>query len=246
MKHMKPALAAFCSLTLFAAGALAQPDPSMTEQYVFTLIWSRPDRKATAKAEGERIQGAHMAHIQSMAKQGALVAAGPIVSPNARLRGIFVFRVPLDQAKELANADPTVKEGLIEMESHPWYSYKGIGEPYKAWRAANPEAKDKMVANQLVVLRKGPNWDLGSASEKQAWRKEHLARIEEMRQAGKILVAGPFMDNSDIRGVLVYATTADEAKAHIEEDPFVKSGFMKMEIYSWLTAEGTFPPAPSK
>ncbi|MEO8028167.1 MAG: YciI family protein, partial [Bryobacteraceae bacterium] len=229
-----------------SGSAFAQPDPATMDKYVFTFIWSRADRRATTNEEGNRIQAAHMAHIESMAKDGPLVAAGPIVSKTPRLRGIFIFHSSLEQAKELAAADPTVKEGLLEMESHPWYSYKGIGEQYKTWRAANPDGQVKMATYQLAVLRNGPKFGTASAPDMQKWQMEHLANIAAAHRAGKLVLAGPMLDKSDIRGIGVLTVGADEAKALFANDPFVVNGMMTIDWYSWMAAEGSFPPPPAK
>lgn len=235
-----------CFLTTLAPGAFAQPDPKTMDNYVFTLIWSRADRRTTTKEEGERIQGAHMAHIEVMSKQGALVAAGPIVSANPRLRGIFIFHASMDQAKELANTDPTVKEGLLDMELHPFYSLKGIGEPFKAWRAANPEAAVKMVTYQLGLFRRGPNMAGASPADLKTLQKEHLENVAESIRRGKMVLAGPMTDGGDLMGIGVFATTLEEAKAITEKDALVSRGIMKVEWYSWMAAEGTFPAVAEK
>jgi uncharacterized protein YciI len=244
--HLKKTRTLLAALALFTTGAFAQPDPKTMDNYVFTLIWARPDRPTLSKEENAKIMEGHMAHIGSMAEQGALVAAGPANAPGSRLRGIFVFKAPMAQAKELANADPTVKQGIFEMESHPWYSYKGIGEPYKAEHAADPNAKTKMVTYQLGLFRRGPNMATTKPEDLAAYGKEHLAAIAAQRRLGKILCAGPITDGGDLAGIGVFATTIEEAKAFVEKDAFVSRGIMKVDWYTWYAAEGSFPPTPKQ
>jgi len=239
---MKPMRTLLSALALFTTAAFAQPDPKTMDNYVFTLIWAKPDAKELTKEENQKLMVGHMAHIESMAKEGSLVAAGPANSPGSRLRGIFVFRAPMEKAKELANADPTVKGGVFELDSHTWYSYKGIGEPYKTWRAANPDGKVKMATYQLAIFKKGPRGD-ATPADLQKYAQEHLAGIAEGRKAGKIVCAGPVQDSSKIAGIGVFATSLDEAKAILEKDAFVSRGIMTVEWYSWFAAADTFPPA---
>ena len=243
MKTMRHIITSVCLLATVVPCAFAQFDPKTMDNYVFTLIWSRTDRRTTTKEEGERIQGAHMAHIEAMAKQGSLVAAGPAFAKDSRLRGIFIFHLSMDQAKDFANADPAAKEGLLEMESHPWLAYKGIGEPYKLWRAANPDAQVKMVTYQLALLRRGPNAAGTSRDEMEKLEKQHLDGLERNHRSGKIVAAGPMVDRGDLTGIVVFATSADEAKAILEKDAFVSRGMIKVDWYSWMAADGSFPPA---
>ncbi|HJP92345.1 MAG TPA: YciI family protein [Pyrinomonadaceae bacterium] len=52
--------------------------------------------------------------------------AGPF-GDNGNLRGIFVFKVAsLDEAKELAAADPAIKAGRLAIEIYPWMVPEGI------------------------------------------------------------------------------------------------------------------------
>ncbi len=228
------------SFFLFPTLVPAQPDPKTMDNYVFTLIWSKPDHRTTTKEEGDRMQAAHMAHIESMSKQGDLAAAGPANAPGSRLRGIFVFRTPIEKANELSNADPTVKEGLLEMESHPWYSYKGIGDVYKN----GPDASFKMATFQLALIRKGPNVSSASPEEMKAYAKQHQAGIAENRRLGKMVCAGPILDGGDLVGISVFATSAEEAKAIFDKDPFIAKGIMKIDWYTWYAGDKTFPPLP--
>jgi len=241
MKPMRTLLAALFLIS-FAPGSFAQPDPKTMDNYVFTLIWARTDKRETTKEEDRKIMAAHMAHIGAMAEQGALVAAGPANAPMARLRGIFVFRAPMETAKELANADPTVKEGQFQMEFHPWYSYKGIGETYRAEHAANKDAKTRMVAYQLALLRRTATFAGAKPEDLKTFTREHLEGISANHRAGKIVCAGPITDGGDLAGIGVFATSLDEAKAILDKDAFVSRGLMKVDWYTWYAADGTFPP----
>jgi uncharacterized protein YciI len=58
--------------------------------------------------------------MDGQAKEGKLVAAGPITTQGTR-RGIVVYRVAnLEEAKQRASADPMVKAGRLAVELHPW------------------------------------------------------------------------------------------------------------------------------
>ncbi len=64
-----------------------------------------------------------------------------------------------------------------------------------------------------------------------------MANIRKMAEAGKLLVAGPFTDDGDLRGLFVFRTaTLEEAKAMAEQDPAVKAGRLRLEWHPWFAA----------
>jgi uncharacterized protein YciI len=66
-----------------------------------------------------------MAHINSMARSGKLVIAGPFEN-GGDYAGVFVFKGnSIDEAKALAEADPTVKAGRLVIDIHPWLVPEG-------------------------------------------------------------------------------------------------------------------------
>jgi uncharacterized protein len=62
----------------------------------------------------------------------------------------------------------------------------------------------------------------------------HMANIGKMAEMGKLIVAGPFMGNGDLRGIYIFdVQTLDEAKALTETDPAIKAGVLKMDLKEW-------------
>lgn len=61
-----------------------------------------------------------------MHKAGKLVVAGPFEDqPDPRLRGMCLYRTSLAEAKALAEQDPAVKAGRLEVEALSWWVLKG-------------------------------------------------------------------------------------------------------------------------
>ena len=110
--------------------------------------------------------------------------------------------------------------------------------------APTAPAAPKMVKYYMGFLKKGPNWNSPPpAAELQELGKAHIGHLVSMHKAGKLVLAGPFGDNGDIRGILIFKGTdsMDEMKALAEQDPMVKSGRMMVEIHPWYVEDGYLP-----
>ncbi len=61
-----------------------------------------------------------------------------------------------------------------------------------------------------------------------------------MAAAGKLNVAGPFLDEGDLRGIFIFDCTDEiEVKLLCDSDPAIKSGRLVYEIHPWMTQKGT-------
>jgi uncharacterized protein YciI len=62
----------------------------------------------------------------------------------------------------------------------------------------------------------------------------HLKNIGRLAKEGKLLLAGPFLDNGDLAGIFVFnVTTIEEARKLVATDPAVKAGLFDMELHPW-------------
>ena len=62
----------------------------------------------------------------------------------------------------------------------------------------------------------------------------HLANIRKLAEEKKLLLAGPFMDQGDMRGIFILSVESqEEAEAFTAEDPAVKAGLLRMEVRPW-------------
>jgi uncharacterized protein YciI len=109
-----------------AKNVIKKPDSPLTlTNYYFAFLKRGPKWTAVSTPETQALQAAHMANIQSMAASGKLVIAGPFTN-SPPYAGVFVFKVgTLEEAKALAESDPTVKAGRLAIEIHPWSVPKG-------------------------------------------------------------------------------------------------------------------------
>jgi uncharacterized protein YciI len=115
---------------LMLGAAPASPDagvdpPSAMERYTLVIL-KRPLNGGAKVADPEALQRQHIGHLQAMAKAGKLVVAGPFDDqPDPRLRGMCLYRAPVEEARRLAEEDPAVKAGRLEVEVLSWWVEKG-------------------------------------------------------------------------------------------------------------------------
>lgn len=85
----------------------------------------------------------------------------------------------------------------------------------------------------MAFLKKGPNRDRDSA-EAYNLQMAHMENIGKMAEAGKLVLAGPFMGDGDIRGIYIFnVETVEEAEALTATDPAIKAGSLVMELMPW-------------
>src|SRR5262249_39399589 len=97
-----------------------------------------------------------------------------------------------------------------------------------------PPMKDvpkDMRTYYLALLVAGPKFSPDSP-ERAALLGKHLAFIRKMIAEKKLRLAGPFADEGKYRGIAVVAASSpEEAKAWMEQDPAVQAGFFDQEIH---------------
>lgn len=105
------------------------------------------------------------------------------------------------------------------------------------------EGDRSFVMKQYVMclLKRGPNRGQ-SDEEAKVIQSGHLNHINQMADSGYILVAGPFGDDGDLRGILVYdVPSVEKAKELQSADPAIISGRLIAEFHPWWTSkEGSF------
>jgi uncharacterized protein len=85
----------------------------------------------------------------------------------------------------------------------------------------------------MAFLKKGPNRGQDSL-EAARLQEAHMANIRRMAEEGTLVLAGPFMDDGDLRGIYVFCVSSvDEARKLTESDPAVKAGRLAMELHPW-------------
>lgn len=82
----------------------------------------------------------------------------------------------------------------------------------------------------MAFLKTGPT-QITDKTQLAAIQKGHLKNIMRLADEGKLVVAGPFMDDQPVEGIFIFnVATIEEAKALTETDPAIKAGVLTMEL----------------
>ncbi|MBL4625148.1 MAG: hypothetical protein JKY42_08430 [Flavobacteriales bacterium] len=74
-------------------------------------------------------------------------------------------------------------------------------------------------------LKKGPNRDNTDTVKVAEIQVGHLAHVDSLAQVGKVHIVGPFGDDGDIRGVVIFDVATKEEVLELESrDPAVMVG----------------------
>lgn len=129
---------------------------------------------------------------------------------------------------------------LISCESNSMVDKKGSNS-----ESENNSVYDSLLASQLgaddygmrqyvmAFLKRGPNRDQDSATAARLQRA-HLDNIFRLADEGKLVLAGPFSDDGDVRGIYIFdVKTVEEAEALTSTDPAIQAGRLVMELHPW-------------
>ncbi|MCL2909461.1 YciI family protein [Shewanella aquimarina] len=107
-------------------------------------------------------------------------------------------------------------------------------ETYDAELAAKVGADEYgMKRYVMAMLMSGPNRDQ-TEEEAERLQRAHLDNITRLAEAGKLVLAGPFLEEGDLRGIYIFnVTSVEEAKALTQSDPAIKAGRLVMELHPW-------------
>lgn len=73
-----------------------------------------------------------------------------------------------------------------------------------------------------------------SPEERREIQAAHLANIRKLAEEKKLVLAGPFLDSEDLRGIFILnVDSQEEAEAFTATDPAVKAGVLRMEVRPW-------------
>lgn len=104
---------------------------------------------------------------------------------------------------------------------------------------SNANNADNLKPYFFVLLKKGPHRDQDSVTAAKI-QKAHMENINRMAAIGKLNVAGPFLDEGEMRGIFIFDSgSEDEVRRMVENDAAIKAGRLTYEIHPWMTEKGT-------
>ena len=232
MKAVAALLLLVLVLTSFSS---AQEPQHKLVQFQMAIMKKGPEWASTKEPERNQIRQQHLANVLSLLESGKAVITGPF-DDDTDLAGIFILRASSTaEAKSWVDGDPAVKAGLMVPEMHAWWSED-------VFKKANSPLKLSTV--YLAFLKRGPNRKEGDDKnpEIQELQKAHIANIQRLAAMKKIVAAGPFGDNGDLRGIFVFRVgSLQEAQSLCATDPMVKVGRLVAELHPWQIPEGVLP-----
>ena len=210
--------------------SIAGTQPASMTTYQMVFLHANPAAPAPGAAEATQMQAGHLAHLLALNAARTNLLFGPFLD-GGDLRGIAVLDVAdAAAARQAFAADPYVKAGLMTVDVRPWMTLKDQFQ-----RPVEPHVTEPLI---FGFLKRGTNATIAPA-EAQALQKGHIAYMEQLHAQGKLVVAGPFAVDGDLRGVVIYRVkTVEEAKALAAEDPAVKAGRLTIEARPWMTFKG--------
>lgn len=116
-----------------------------------------------------------------------------------------------------------------------------IGAGAQTGKPAADKPKFEMKQYWFVMLTKGKDRDkITDTAIINKLQAGHMANMEVMAAAGKLIVAGPFGDDGNWRGIFIFdAASKEEVEKLLQTDPAIKAGRLDYEIHPWWTAKGT-------
>ena len=94
------------------------------KRYWLVLLKKGPHRDQDSLSKA-KIQAAHLANINRLAKEGKIIMAGPI-GVEGDIQGIFLMNCKdSSEVESFVNTDTAVITGRLVMQYYPWWSEKG-------------------------------------------------------------------------------------------------------------------------
>jgi uncharacterized protein len=94
----------------------------------YTVVISRSGPRADEYSEEEldRLQAAHIAHLNAMRERGALLAGGPFDDQeDETFRGLGIYGTGLEETRQLVALDPSMQAGRMRAEIVSWLTPRG-------------------------------------------------------------------------------------------------------------------------
>src|SRR6185295_613490 len=103
--------------------------------------------------------------------------------------------------------------------------------------AGDPPPKSAMRTYVLGLIYRGPT-RIEDEKASDDLQRAHLANNARLYKEGKLILAGPFRGDGDMRGLfLLDCETVEEAKVLCDTDPAIQAGTLRIELHPWYSAK---------
>ena len=95
-------------------------------------------------------------------------------------------------------------------------------------------ADERGMREYVMCFLKTGSLKVDDAAKRAELMKGHFGMINRLANEGKLILAGPFSNGGDFRGIYVFdVKTIEEAQKLTETDPSIKEGYFKVEFIKW-------------
>ncbi|MGZ4816627.1 MAG: YciI family protein [Terriglobales bacterium] len=171
---------------------------------------------------------------QAIADRGDLMLGGSVIGAKDELVGAVIFRAKDGQdAKKIIEGDPAVSAHTWSAEVHPWMTMKGVLKPQHTLGLES--------TYYLGLLVRGPKFSPEDSPERQKIQEGHMANMKRLHEIGKLVAAGPFAEEGELRGLFVFRVVSmQEALELTNTDPAVQAGRLAIKLYEWKLPSEAF------
>jgi uncharacterized protein YciI len=110
------------------------------KMYYLVILKTGVNATADQQLINESFRG-HLDNINRLVEEGKMIVAGPLEKNEKSYRGIFILNDidTVEEAREILNTDPAIKNGLLDYEIYGWYGSAALPEylPFsdKIWKS---------------------------------------------------------------------------------------------------------------
>ena len=213
--------------------SVAQPKPEY-DMGKMQMVFLRRSPEWKAEDRVGQVGKEHQAYVESLVTDGKLALWGEVAG-EGDLREIMVVKTEsLEEAQQMAESLPAVKAGTLKADALSWYAARNLIRTPQT-----PLSRSNYIFGLLV---RGPKWTKAQTEETNKIQEGHLANINRLAEAGKLVLAGPFYGDEDRRGVFIFRVDSlAEAQALTDTDPAVIAGRLKIVLHGWSVPKGMLP-----
>ena len=226
-------MAALLAGLIVVASVVAQQKPEYDMGKMQMVFLSQSPEFARGDRAGQ-IRKDHRAYVEHLVTNGKLALAGEMTG-DGDLREIVVVKTEsLGEAQQMAQSFPAVAAGILKAEVVSWYAARNLIKPPQV-----PLTPSNYV---FGILGRGAKWTKEQTEETKKIQEGHMANINRLAETGKLVLAGPFVDGGDRRGIFIFkGGSLSEAQALTDTDPAVIAGRLKIVLYQWSVPKGMLP-----